>query len=92
MIQPTFPTPSSDTLKLALTAFDATNLATENLNHIATLFKAIQDTAQQQASTHIAALAGIGRFLADEYYALCEDKNLQLDQHIARFQALDTLD
>ncbi len=91
MIQPTFPTPS-DTLKLALTAFDATNLTTENLNHIATLFKAIQDTAQQHALSHITALAGIGRFLADEYYALCVDKNLQLDQHIARFQALDTLD
>jgi hypothetical protein len=87
MSQHTIPTPS-DTLKLVLTAFDTANLATENLNHIATLFKAIQDVAQQHSLSHIAALARIGRFLADEYYAMCVDKSLQLDQQIAQFQTL----
>ncbi|MES2825445.1 MAG: hypothetical protein V4732_17730 [Pseudomonadota bacterium] len=87
MSQHTIPTPS-DTLKLTLTAFDTTNLATENLNHIATLFKAIQDVAQQHSLAHIATLARIGRFLSDEYYAMCVDSNLQLDQHIAHFRTL----
>lgn len=81
MTQHTIPTPS-DTLKLVLTAFDTTNLATENLNHIATLFKANPDVAQQHS------LARIGRFLSDEYYAMCVDSNLQLDQHIAYFRTL----
>ncbi|MES2675140.1 MAG: hypothetical protein V4660_12940 [Pseudomonadota bacterium] len=87
MSQHTIPTPS-DTLKLALTAFDTTNLATENLTHIATLFKAIQDVAQQHSLAHIATLARIGRFLADEYYAMCVDSNVSLDQQIAHFQIL----
>ena len=91
MIEPTFPT-SSDTLKLALTAFDTTNLATENLTHIATLFKAIQDVAQQNSLAHIATLARIGRFLADEYYAMCVDSNLQLDHQIAHFKTLSECD